>query len=192
MRTTPEGIERWAGAAQAARERYGRLCDAVTAAARAAQVEGDSLDAALRACALLDMLGDVPPAWVDAGVRSQLAGALVELRARAQELARERSALETRFTARAFAPETARLLTRFNSMRGSVLRMFRPAYHADRQQMRECFRNAELSDEDMARQLSEAVEHASRAGELSAELWGAGRRCWAGIWLPTAASPGIS
>ena len=171
LATTPEGIERWAGAAQAARERYGRLCDAVTAAARAAQVEGDSLDAALRACALLDMLGDVPPAWADAGVRSQLAGALVELRARAQELARERSALETRFTARAFAPETARLLTRFNSMRGSVLRMFRPAYHADRQQMRECFRNSELSDEDMARQLSEAVEHASRAGELSAELW---------------------
>ena len=106
LATTPEGIERWAGAAQAARERYGRLCDAVTAAARAAQVEGDSLDAALRACALLDMLGDVPPAWADAGVRSQLAGALVELRARAQELARERSALETRFTARAFAPET--------------------------------------------------------------------------------------
>ncbi len=168
---SPEGIARWADAAEAARGRYGRLCDAVTAAARAAHVADDSLDAALRACELLDALGDVPAEWADAGARERLAGELSGLRTRAQQLSRERAALDMRFTPSAFAPGAAQLLARFNSARGSLLRVFRPAYHADRQQMRECFRSAELSDDEMARQLSAAVEHAARAGELSAELW---------------------
>lgn len=168
---TPEGLERWGAEVLDARARYGALCSAAEEAARAAKVEGESMDAALRACALLDALGPVPPGWADARARAQLARDLGGMCARAHVLDDERAALELRFTSRAFEPETERALKQFNALRGSVLRVLRPAYHAARQRLRECLRGGELSDGDMARALGEAVDYAARAGELSAEVW---------------------